>query len=64
MNLQKEIEKMKNEGYSENNAEARLCQDIILKAISESSLNRNVTIKGGVVMRCQRVWEERLKILI
>lgn len=25
---------MKNEGYSENNAEARLCQDIILKAIS------------------------------
>ena len=51
MNLQKEIEKMKNEGYSENNAEARLCQDIILKAISESSLNRNVTIKGGVVMR-------------
>ena len=51
MNLQKEIEKMKNEGYSENNAEARLCQDIILKAISESSINRNVTIKGGVVMR-------------
>ncbi len=51
MNLQKEIEKMKNEGYSENNAEARLCQDIILKAISESSLNRNVTVKGGVVMR-------------
>ena len=51
MNLQEEIEKIKKEGYNEANAEARLCQDIILKAISESSLRRNVTIKGGVVMR-------------
>ena len=40
-----------NEGYSELLAEARVCQDIVLKAISESKLNRNVTIKGGVVMR-------------
>ena len=32
-------------------AEARVCQDIILKAISTSSLSKNVTIKGGVVMR-------------
>ena len=39
------------EGYSELLAEARVCQDIVLKAISESTLNRNVTIKGGVVMR-------------
>ncbi len=51
MNLQEEIEKIKEEGYNEANAEARLCQDIILKAISESCLRRNVTIKGGVVMR-------------
>ena len=29
----------------------RFCQDIILKAIASSSLSRNVTIKGGVVMR-------------
>ena len=28
-----------------------MCQDIVLKAISESSFDRNVTIKGGVVMR-------------
>lgn len=27
------------------------CQDIVLKAIATSSLSRNVTIKGGVVMR-------------
>ena len=39
------------DGYSELLAEARVCQDIVLKAISESDMNRNVTIKGGVVMR-------------
>ena len=39
------------EGYSELLAEARVCQDIVLKAISESVLSRIVTIKGGVVMR-------------
>lgn len=51
MNLLEEIEKVKNEGYSEANAQARVCQDIILYGISKGSLNRNVTIKGGVVMR-------------
>ena len=51
MNLLEEVDKIKNEGYSEANAEAKLCQDIIISAISKSSLNRNVTIKGGVVMR-------------
>ena len=39
------------EGYNRQNAEAKVCQDIVLKAISEGSLKRNVTIKGGVVMR-------------
>ena len=39
------------EGYSAQLAEARVRQDIVLKAIAESSLSRNVTIKGGVVMR-------------
>lgn len=51
MNLLDEVDKIKRDGYSEANAEARLCQDIIIKAISLSNLNRNVTIKGGVVMR-------------
>lgn len=51
MNLLDEVAKIKKDGYSEANAEAKLCQDIIIKAISQSSLNRNVTIKGGVVMR-------------
>lgn len=51
MNLMEEVAKIKEEGYSEANAESKLCQDIIIKAISDSSLSRNVTIKGGVVMR-------------
>ena len=46
-NLEELARKVKNEGYSEVNAEARVCQDIVLKAIAQSSLNRNVTIKGG-----------------
>lgn len=38
------------EGYTRVNAVAKVCQDIILKEISESPYFRNVTIKGGVVM--------------
>ena len=44
-------DKYRSVGYSERNADARVCQDIILKAISKSNFGRNVTIKGGVVMR-------------
>jgi len=51
MNLERLAAEYRARGYSELLAEARVCQDIILKAISEGSLNRNVTIKGGVVMR-------------
>lgn len=51
MNLRDEINKLKEEGYSQQNAQARICQDIILEAISKCHLNENVTIKGGVVMR-------------
>lgn len=51
MNLRDEIERLRQEGYNEANAEARLCQDIVLKAISKSTFSHNVTIKGGVVMR-------------
>lgn len=51
VSLDKMAEQVRNEGYSEINAEARVCQDIILKAISASQFSHNVTIKGGVVMR-------------
>lgn len=45
------IDKAKETGYNEANAEAKVCQDIILSLISKSRYNRNVTVKGGVVMR-------------
>ena len=38
-------------GLSLELASARVCQDVILNAIAKSSLGKNVTIKGGVVMR-------------
>ena len=50
-NLEKMTSQYVDEGYSELLAEARVCRDIVLKAISESTMNRNVTIKGGVVMQ-------------
>lgn len=45
------IKKAKAEGYDEANAEAKVCQDIVLMLISQTSMNRNITVKGGVVMR-------------
>lgn len=45
------IQRAKAEGYDEANAEAKVCQDIVLLLISKASLNRNITVKGGVVMR-------------
>lgn len=51
MNLLDMVKKMQQLGYEPDDARARVCQDIILKAISQSTLSRNVTIKGGVVMR-------------
>ena len=51
MNLYEEIEKIKKQGYSEADAQSKLGQDIVLKAISDSGMARNATIKGGVVMR-------------
>jgi predicted nucleotidyltransferase component of viral defense system len=45
--IEQEIEN----GYGDTNAQAKVCQDIILKSIATSNLSDNVTIKGGVVMR-------------
>lgn len=38
-------------GHKETDANARLCQDIVLKALAGSSLSRNATIKGGTVIQ-------------
>ena len=51
MYLNEEIERIKASGYNELNAQSKPGQDIILKAISDSGMARNATIKGGVVMR-------------
>ncbi len=42
-NLEELANIVRNDGYSEINAEAKVCQDIVLKAIAQSSLNRNIT---------------------
>lgn len=49
--LKELINEVEKRGYGSVSARARVCQDIILKAISKSQFSRNVTIKGGVVMR-------------
>ena len=51
MNLKDLINANIDSGLSKQLASARVCQDIILKAIASGPLSHNVTIKGGVVMR-------------
>ncbi len=51
IHLQAMIEKETRRGYDAINAVAKVCQDIVLAALATGPLNRNVTIKGGVVMR-------------
>ncbi|MGN0513243.1 MAG: nucleotidyl transferase AbiEii/AbiGii toxin family protein [Lachnospiraceae bacterium] len=51
ININKLIEEANEKGYHGDKASAKVCQDIVLKALSISPLSRNVTIKGGVVMR-------------
>ncbi len=51
MNLSEMTNIYVSSGLSTELANSRVCQDIVLKAIADGPLNRNVTIKGGVVMR-------------
>jgi len=51
INLKNEIAAYQKEGLYTPLARARVCQDVVLLAISNGSLKRNVTIKGGIVMR-------------
>ena len=50
-NLEAWIDAVRREGYSAENAPARVCQDIVLKAIAAGDFSKRITIKGGVVMR-------------
>ena len=51
MNLREMMSLYQEEGLTRELAAARVCQDIVLKAIASGPHNRNVTIKGGVVMQ-------------
>ena len=51
LNLKSMIAAEIGKGYNGITAPAKVCQDIVLKAISVGPLQHNVTIKGGVVMR-------------
>ena len=50
MNLYELVQKYEEIGYKNADAVAKVAQDIILLKISKSRFNKNVTIKGGVVM--------------
>lgn len=51
MNLHQMMEMYFEDGLTRELAAARVCQDFVLKAIATGPFSRNVTIKGGVVMR-------------
>ncbi len=51
MNLQEMMDEYAEEGLTRALAASRVCQDIVLRSLAEGPLSRNVTIKGGVVMR-------------
>ena len=51
INIFELIQKAKQEGYQGDKAEARVCQDILLLLLSKTVFRKNITIKGGVVMR-------------
>lgn len=51
ISLEEEILKYINQDLKEDQAIAKVGQDVILYAISRCKLNENITIKGGVVMR-------------
>lgn len=50
MDLRKTRQNYIDDGYEPLDASAKVCQDILLTKIYRSSLNKNITIKGGVVM--------------
>lgn len=50
MNIKELINEYIKNGYGVLEAEAKVCQDIVLLLISSSKLSHNITIKGGVVI--------------
>ena len=50
-NLRELREKLTKDGYDDDRARAKVCQDIVLKAIARSGMANHVTVKGGLVMQ-------------
>lgn len=50
MNIYEAINKYVKSGYSEDDAISKVAQDIVLLKIGKSKYNKNITVKGGVVM--------------
>lgn len=50
MNIEEMIEEYTKIGYDYADASSKVCQDILLLKISNSSFSKHITIKGGVVM--------------
>mgnify|MGYP003571277045 CR=1 FL=1 len=50
MNIEKMIEEYTKMGYEYADASSKVCQDILLLKISNSSFREHITIKGGVVL--------------
>ena len=48
MNLQELMDEYYEEGLTRELAASRVCQDIVLKAIAEGPLSRNVTIRAAL----------------
>lgn len=46
INIQKLIEEANENGYQGDKASVKVCQDIVLKALSIGPLSRNVTIRA------------------
>ena len=65
MTLTELIKRAEQEGYSGPNARAKVCQDIILKVISESSFNikqaRNPPSSASGGMNCRKIQKKNKK---
>ena len=50
MDIYELVNKYISVGYSEDDAIPKVAQDIVLLKIGNSKYNKNITVKGGVVM--------------
>ena len=50
MDIYEAVNKYIQSGYSEDDAKPKVAQDIVLLKIGKSKYNKNITVKGGVVM--------------